>query len=81
MWRKDSNGEERKAVDIQSLKKALETWFNPIQKHDAGEILRFVIKRLIEEEVPAIVSETVADLYSRNDTDVLNYFNSSKISK
>lgn len=50
MWRNDI-GASRKVVDIGHATTALGKWFKPKAKHDAADMLRFVISKLIEESM------------------------------
>ena len=79
MWREDL-GVSRKVVNIKFLTKSLNKWYKVNKKHDVGEILRFVVRRLIHEQVPL---ELVQKLHDDDNVDenVLNYYNSCKLSK
>lgn len=44
-------------------------------------MLRFVIRKIIEEEIPVEISENAAGVNTRSDLDVEKYYNSCKISK
>lgn len=79
MWR-DDLGVSRRVVDIAFFTKSLGRWFTPSRRHDAGEMLRFVIQRLIDEEIPLRVTANVLQMYNR-DGDVEKYYNSCKTSK
>ena len=79
MWRQDL-GISKKVVDISFATNNLRKWFDPTKRHDAAKMLKFVIQKLIEEEIPLKIVERVSS-NKRTDSDVEKYYNSCKTSK
>ena len=78
MWR-DDLGVSRKVVNIDFASRSLGKWYNPEKKHCAAKMLRFVIRRLIDEEVPLSITQKVCMQHPK-DEDTLAYHDASRIS-
>ena len=78
MWRDDLEV-SRKVIDIKFATKNLGRWFKTYKKHDAAKMLQFVIRRLIDEEIPLKLTKNVCKEVTK-DSDVEEYYNASKLS-
>lgn len=58
MWREDLEV-SRKVIDIGFATKNLGKWYKPHKKHDVAGMFKFVIRRLIDEEIPLKLTKAV----------------------
>ena len=79
MWR-DDLGVSRKVIDIGYATKSLGKWYNPKRLHCASKMLQFVIRRIIDEEVPLALTKKVCMQHPK-DEDVLAYHDASRLSQ
>ena len=79
MWREDL-GVSRKVVNISFVTQMLNKWFRATKKHDVGKMLRFVLQRLIDEQVPLKLIRLSLKPDSK-DEDTMKYYSSCKLSK
>ena len=70
----------KKSSDISFATHNLGKWFKPHKKHDAAQMLRFVIEKLIDEQNPLKITLSITNP-DRSDSDVEKYYNSCKLSK